>query len=44
MRARSAVDRYLTEAVRPTGGPGRDMKITYPETARGGLAVHVIEC
>ncbi|MFI0220770.1 hypothetical protein [Streptomyces lydicus] len=34
----------LAEAGRTMGGPGRDMKITYTETARGGLAVNVIEC
>ncbi|MFI9357805.1 hypothetical protein [Streptomyces lydicus] len=34
----------LAEAGKTMGDTVRDMKITYNGTARGGLAVNVIEC
>ncbi|MGL4176123.1 MAG: L-serine ammonia-lyase, partial [Dermatophilaceae bacterium] len=34
----------LDQAIRTMRDTGRDMKVKYKETARGGLAVNVIEC
>lgn len=34
----------LDKVVRTMRETGRDMKVKYKETARGGLAVNVIEC
>jgi L-serine dehydratase len=34
----------LDVAIRTMRDTGRDMKVTYKETSRGGLAVNVIEC
>jgi L-serine dehydratase len=34
----------LDKAIRTMRDTGRDMKVKYKETARGGLAVNVIEC
>jgi L-serine dehydratase len=34
----------LDKAIKTMRDTGRDMKVTYKETARGGLAVNVIEC
>ena len=34
----------LDKAIKTMRDTGRDMKTKYKETARGGLAVNVIEC
>ena len=34
----------LDKAIKTMRDTGRDMKVKYKETARGGLAVNVIEC
>ena len=44
---RSTIDkraRSLDKVVKTMRETGRDMKVKYKETARGGLAVNVIEC
>ena len=34
----------LDQAIKTMRETGADMKITYKETSRGGLAVNVVEC
>ena len=34
----------LDKAIKTMRDTGRDMKVKYKETSRGGLAVNVIEC
>ena len=39
-----ATDRLARKAIKTMRDTGRDMKVKYKETSRGGLAVNVIEC